>query len=269
MDSLVNRDAASAIAPTRPVIAGPSFQPVFSIDGLVLGYTATLPTPFHERRRVLHGQAVRLVHDTFAFFQACGKHIPISLDYGDHFPRIGWSAAEVCALGGLVLNGNELCADPEYPQARRLNVAYPASLATFHAPLVAHLHSRSQMFAYYAEFNVGLRIRLTPTVARSGPTSWGAVQVTGLHLRAPAGFSEFPSLRSRFCILLERASQARLPVLVSRVDDAADLHWMRIFSGLKVQGDALSPPMSADCLAGLLALGKDDWRSFRVGGRYP
>jgi hypothetical protein len=269
MDSLVNHDAAAASAPTRPAIEGLNFQPVFSAKGLVLEYAVAIPTRRYEWRRSAPSQPARLVHDAIAFFQAFNERIPFSVNYGDHLPRIGWSAAEVCASGGVALNGNEILASPDRPPEQRFDGSYPASLVTFHAPLVSHLHARSQLFSSYTEFHIGLRTRLMPTIARSGPSSYGALRVTGLHLRVPSGFSEYSSLRSRFIKLLERADLAKLPVLVSNADHPHDLHWMRMFPDLQFQGDVLCPPLGADSLRALLALSGDNWRDFRVGSRYP
>ncbi|MCY1369879.1 hypothetical protein D9M69_569370 [compost metagenome] len=106
-------------------------------------------------------------------------------------------------------------------------------------------------------------------MARGGPSAHGALQVTGLHIKAPPDFSEFSSLRSRFIELVQQAEVAKLPLLVSDVNHAHDLHWMRVFPDLRILGSVLSPPMGASSLKALLALGGDNWRTFRVGARYP
>lgn len=270
MESLVHHNAATAEPPARPATEGPSFQPIFSADGLVLEYAVAGPGR-HALRRHAPGRPARLTREALAFFRPFREHIPFTLDYGTDLPSIGWSAAELCASSGLVLDGTELLATPDPARTERcgFDTAYPARLVTFHAPLVAHLHARAHLFSCYAEFNIGLRVRLTPTMARGGPSSHGAVQVTGLHIKVPSDFSEFSSLRSRFIELVQRAELAKLPVLVSNVNHAHDLHWMRVFPDLRFQGSVLSPAMGANSLKALLTLGGDNWRAFRVGARYP
>ncbi|WP_156124303.1 hypothetical protein [Achromobacter sp. RTa] len=269
MESLVHHYAATAESPAGPAMEGLSFQPIFSADGLVLEYAVA--SPRHAWRRHIPGRPARLAREAFAFFRSFHEHIPFTLDCGGDLSSISWSAAELCASSGLALDGTELLANPNPAQEERFgaNAAYPARLVTFHAPLVSHLHARSHLFSCYAEFNIGLRIRLTPTMARGGPSAHGALQVTGLHVKAPPDFSEFSSLRSRFIELVQRAEVAKLPLLVSNVNHAHDLHWMRLFPDLRILGSVLSPPMGSSSLKALLTLGGDNWRTFRVGARYP
>lgn len=269
MESLVNQDAALACAPAWPASDGLNFQPVFSSDGLVCEYTVTLASQRHGWRRGAPGESTRLMRAALGFFQASGERIPFALNYGSPPPPIAWSANEVCELGGVILHRNELRAAPDRLPADRAGLAYPASLVSFHAPLVAHLLARSQMFTGFVEFNVGFRLRLTPTMGRGGPSANGAVQVVGLHMQVPPGVSEHATLRTRFVKLLERADLLRLPVLATNVNQAHDLHWMRIFPDVLLQGDVLCPPLGPDSLKALLALSGDNWRDFRVGGRYP
>lgn len=203
------------------------------------------------------------------FFQASGQRIPFSLSYGSPPPPITWSANEVCETGGVILHRNELRAAPHCVPTDGARPAYPASLVTFHAPLVAHLLARSQMFTGFIELNVGLRLRLTPTIARGRSSAGGSLQVIGLHMQVPAGISEHATQRTRFVELLERANLLHLPVLATHINRAYDLHWLRKFPDILLQGDVLCPPLGPDSLKALLALSGDNWRDFRVGGHYP
>ena len=61
----------------------------------------------HGWRRGAPGESTRLMRAALGFFQASGERIPFALNYGSPPPPIGWSANEVCELGGVILHRNE------------------------------------------------------------------------------------------------------------------------------------------------------------------
>ncbi|MBD9431821.1 hypothetical protein IB257_17930 [Achromobacter sp. ACM03] len=243
------------------------YQPVFSADGRVCEYALPELPPAEATRHLIDDSAAHRLHDAVYLFRQGYLGIPLSFRYARDAPHVEWSARGVCAELNLSLDRSLLRLGMPTAEDHEVDPSYPAPLFTLNIPMVWDLLPNADLHKNRRDFNVGLRVRLGPTLVEGRPHPHGVLRVVGLHLKIPERLSEQPMLNRKFLSLLQSAQALKLPVLATDINHAIDFHWLRSLPNLMFQGDLLSPRIGADSLDLLLTMGGDRWRDFKVGGQ--
>ncbi|MGB3433888.1 hypothetical protein [Achromobacter sp.] len=264
MESIPRGGAGSRSAFQSSAEAG--YQPVFSADGRVCEYALPDLPPDHAFQPIGGPPPTHGLRHALHLFRQGNQGIPLSVSYARDAASFPWSAHSLCAELNLSLDQNRLRLQPLQADDGSTGPSYPASLVTLNIPMTWDLLPDAELYRNRQDFDVGLRVRIGPTLVEGRPAPHGVLRVVGLHLKIPERLSEHPMLHGKFFSLLQRAQAFKLPVLVMDINDAIDFHWMRSFPNLTFQGDLLSTRIGADSLDLLLTMGGDRWRDFKVGG---
>ncbi len=223
------------------------FQPVFTAQGQVHEYAvADSLTPWPGEALHLSRQRARLrAAMVFAekFAGTFGTPLDLSFTHSLRAPEDADLAERLC---------RDLDLGPPQAGAR----------LTYCVPLSERLLARAHVLQRYPDFQVTLRVRRLPAFRGGEPAAHGVLRAVGVTLQIPRGLASARTLQSRFFALIECAAAANLRVVADGIDDIQDFAWMRLHRELLFRGQALSAPLSAQCLDTWLEADGHTWRSF-------
>lgn len=225
------------------------FQPVFTAQGQVHEYgVADSLTPWLGEVSELPRQRARLrAAMAFAEKFAGRFEMPLDLSFAHSL-----HAAEDADLA------ERLCRDLDLGPPRA------GARLTYCVPLTERLLARAHVLQRYADFQVTLRVRRLPAFRGGQSAAHGVLRAVGVTLQVPRGLASNRTLQSRFFALIECAAAANLRVVADGIDDIQDFAWMRLHRELLFRGQALSAPLSAQCLDAWLQADGRAWRSFNA-----
>ncbi len=244
------------------------FQPVFTAQGQVHEYAvADSLTPWTGDTSDLLRQRARL-RAAAAFAGKFAAPLDMSFAHPLHAPDDADLAQRLCRELDIGLSQDRLwfgAAQGDVLQGEGdASPLLPSLRLTFCVPLTGRLLTRAHLLERYADFQVALRARLLPAIQGGRPAAHGVLRAVGLTLQIPRGLAGNRILQSRFFALIECAAAANLRVVADGIDDIQDFAWMRLHHELLFRGQALSAPLSAQCLDVWLQADGQAWRSFNA-----